>query len=155
MQLTRFTDYSLRVLMYLGGQFDHLVTIKEIARKHSVSKNHLMKVVHGLATHGYIVTVRGRGGGMRLSRQPEKINLGDVVRDTEENMDIAECFGVDAKSCTLLPACVLKSVLTEARKNFLATLDLYQLSDLIHMPPEVDVLRQDVAPITIRKIVPQ
>ncbi len=151
MQLTRFTDYSLRVLMYLGGQFDHLVTIKEIARKHNVSKNHLMKVVHGLATYGYIVTVRGRGGGMRLSRRPEKINLGDVVRDTEENMNIAECFGVDAQSCTLLPACVLKSVLTEARKNFLATLNMYQLSDLIHAQMEAGALTQVASPATARK----
>jgi len=153
MQLTRFTDYSLRVLMYLGEQFDHLVTIKEIATKHSVSKNHLMKVVHGLAMHGYILTVRGRGGGMRLARRPERINLGDVVRDTEENMDIAECFGVGGKSCTLLPACALKSVLIEARKSFLATLDLYQLSDLIYIPPEADALRQDAASITIRKVI--
>lgn len=134
MQLTRFTDYALRVLMCLGGQPDRLVTIKEIAEKHGLSENHLMKIVHKLATRGYIDTVRGKGGGMRLARRAEMINLGDVVRDTEENMDIAECFGIGVQSCALLPSCALKSVLTEAKKSFLATLDLYQLSDLICMP---------------------
>lgn len=135
MQLTRFTDYALRVLMYLGGQSDRLVTIREIAEMHQLSENHLMKIVHKLATRGYIETVRGKGGGMRLARRAEMINLGDVVRDTEENMDIAECFTVGVQSCALLPSCALKSVLIEAKKSFLATLDLYQLSDLISMPP--------------------
>ncbi|MDD5404185.1 MAG: Rrf2 family transcriptional regulator [Sulfuricella sp.] len=134
MQLTRFTDYALRVLMYLGGQADRLVTIREIAEKHGLSENHLMKIVHKLATRGYIETVRGKGGGMRLARRAEMISLGEVVRDTEENMDIAECFAADAQSCVLLPSCALRSVLIEARKSFLATLDLYALSDLIGRP---------------------
>lgn len=155
MQLTRFTDYSLRVLMYLGEQFDRLVTIREIAEKHDVSENHLMKVVHRLATHGYIVTVRGRGGGMRLARRPERINLGDVVRDSEENMDIAECFEAGAQSCALLPSCVLKSILIEARKSFLATLDLYQLSDLICMPSGTVSWSQAAGPKTARRIIPR
>ena len=148
MQLTRFTDYSLRVLIYLGEQDDQLATIREIAEKHGVSENHLMKVVHRLATLGYIVTLRGKGGGMRLARRPERINLGDVVRDTEENMDIVECFEASAQSCTLLPACVLKSILMEAKKSFLATLDLYQLSDLIHMPSGTVRLAQVAGPKT-------
>lgn len=134
MQLTRFTDYALRVLIYLGAHSDRLVTIKEIAEKHTLSENHLMKIVHKLATRGYIETVRGKGGGMRLARRAEMINLGDVVRDTEENMDIAECFEASAQSCALLPSCALKSVLVEAKKSFLATLDLYSLSDLTSMP---------------------
>lgn len=131
MQFTRFTDYSLRVLMYLGEQPDHLVTIREIAEIHGISENHLMKIVNRLATCGYIETMRGKGGGMRLARQAEMINLGDVVRDTEESMAIAECFEAGASSCTLLPTCILKSILIEAKKNFLATLDSYRLSDLI------------------------
>lgn len=138
MQLTRFTDYSLRVLIYLGGQHDHLVTIREIAEKHGISENHLMKIVHRLATRGYIDTIRGKGGGMRLARAPERINLGDVVRDTEESMAIAECFEAGNSSCILLPTCVLKSILAEARKSFFATLDLYKLSDLIHTPSLVE-----------------
>ena len=152
MQLTRFTDYSLRVLIYLGERFDQLVTIKEIAEEYAISENHLMKVIHKLAGHGYIITTRGRGGGMRLARRPERINLGDVVRDTEENMDIAECFNARIKSCTLLPACALKSVLIQARKSFLATLDLYQLSDLIHAPQEAGTPAQVASPVTIGKI---
>ncbi|MBZ0106061.1 MAG: Rrf2 family transcriptional regulator [Sulfuricella denitrificans] len=134
MQLTRFTDYAFRVLMYLGAQGERLVTIKEIAEKHHLSENHLMKIVHKLAKCGYIETLRGKGGGMRLARRAEMVNLGDVVRDTEENMDIAECFDAGSLSCALLPACALKSVLAEAKRNFLATLDLYQLSDLIRLP---------------------
>jgi Rrf2 family nitric oxide-sensitive transcriptional repressor len=134
MQLTRFTDYTLRVLIYLGHQRDRLVTIREIADKHLISENHLMKIVHKLAIHGYIVTVRGKGGGMRLSRRPEMVSLGDVVRDAEGNMDIAECFDAGTQTCVMLPACALKSILMEAKRNFLATLDLYSLADLIQMP---------------------
>jgi Rrf2 family nitric oxide-sensitive transcriptional repressor len=131
MQLTRFTDYSLRVLIYLGLQPDRLATISEIAAVFGISQNHLMKVVHRLGMQGYIDTVRGKGGGMRLARRPELISIGQVVRDTEENMDIAECFSSGGSDCFLLPSCVLKSALTEARQSFLATLDLYRLSDLL------------------------
>lgn len=144
MQLTRFTDYSLRVLIYLGLQQDRLVTISEIASTFGISQNHLMKVVHRLGTQGHIETVRGKGGGMRLARRPELINIGLVVRDTEENMDIAECFGTGGSNCFLLPACVLKTALTEARQSFLATLDLYHLSDLLakqKAPPALAALQ--------------
>ena len=134
MQLTRFTDYSLRVLIYLGLHEDQLSTIGEIAKNYGVSENHLMKVVHTLAGRGYVETVRGKGGGMRLSRAPNLINIGDVVRDAEENLDIVECFNPANQACPLLPACALKSVLSEARKNFLATLDRYTLADLIQGP---------------------
>ncbi|TAN73067.1 MAG: Rrf2 family transcriptional regulator [Gallionella sp.] len=134
MQLTRFTDYSLRALMYLGERLDHLVTIREIAEAHDISENHLMKIVHKLAMLGYIETVRGKGGGMRLARPAGMINLGDVVRNTEESLDIAECFEAGNSSCTLLSTCILKSILADAKKNFFATLDLYQLSDLIGTP---------------------
>lgn len=130
MQLTRFTDYSLRTLIFLGQHDDRLMTIHEIAEYYGISKTHLMKVVHTLGLRGYIETVRGRVGGIRLARRPDLINVGAVVRDTEENMDIAECLGGN-DSCPLLPACVLKSAFSEARKNFLATLDRYRLSDLL------------------------
>jgi Rrf2 family transcriptional regulator, nitric oxide-sensitive transcriptional repressor len=130
MQLTRFTDYSLRTLIFVGMQNDRLVTIHEVAEHYGISKMHLVKVVHRLGLRGYIETVRGRDGGIRLARRPELINVGAVIRDTEENMNIAECFGGN-KSCALLPSCVLKSAFAEARKNFLATLDAYHLSDLL------------------------
>lgn len=141
MQLTRFTDYSLRVLIYIGMHRDRLVTIGEMAAAYDISQNHLMKVVHHLGLAGYIETVRGKGGGMRLARSPELINIGDVVRDTEENMDIAECFNAENRRCPLLPACVLKSALTEARKSFLATLDFYRLSDLLQTPAHFPAIR--------------
>lgn len=130
MQLTRFTDYSLRTLICLGLHPGRLMTIHEIAQHYDISHTHLTKVVHKLGLCGYVETVRGRVGGIRLARSPELINLGAVVRDTEENMNIAECFG-DNDSCTLLPSCALKSAFAEARKNFLATLDGYHLSDLL------------------------
>lgn len=131
MQLTRFTDYSLRLLIYLAMNDDRLVTIKEIARSYDISQNHLMKIVHQLGGLGYLETVRGKGGGMRLARRPALINVGDVVRDTEEHMDIMECFKTEFKDCPLLPSCALKSILIDARKNFLATLDRYSLADLM------------------------
>ena len=90
-----------------------------------------MKVVNHLATTGYVGTVRGKGGGMRLSRAPHLINIGDVVRDCEDSLNIVECFDPRIRDCPLLPSCTLKSVLSEAKKNFLATLDSYSLQDML------------------------
>jgi Rrf2 family nitric oxide-sensitive transcriptional repressor len=134
MRLTLYTDYSMRVLIYLGQRRDQLVTIGEIAAYYGISRNHLMKVVHQLGTWGYIETLRGKGGGIRLAHAPERINLGEVVRLTEENMDIVECFTADASRCIIEPVCVLKNVLEKALDNFLATLDLYTLADLLQGP---------------------
>ena len=155
MQLTRFTDYALRTLIYLGKNSDRLVTIREIAEQHNLFENHLVKIVHKLAKLGYIETVRGKGGGMRLARRPDLINLGEVVRDTEENMNIAECFEVGAISCTLLPSCVLKSVLIEAKKKFLDTLDLYTISDLINTQPKTSTLKKISKQAKTIKIIPR
>ena len=135
MQLTQFTDYTFRVLIYLGRHPGKLATIDEIAQAYGISRNHLMKVVHRLASRGYVETVRGKGGGMRLARPPERIGIGDVTRDTEENMDIVACFNSAFSGCALLPSCVLKSALGEARRNFLATLDQYHLSDMLGKAP--------------------
>ncbi len=134
MQLTRFTDYALRSLMYLGLHRDRTVTIAEIAQTFRISQNHLMKIVNQLARQGYIETVRGKGGGMRLAHEPEAINIGALVRDTEDNMDVAECFNAANQACPLLPACKLKSVLHEASNSFLASLDRHRLSDLLPPP---------------------
>ena len=155
MQLTRFTDYALRTLIYLGKNSDRLVTIREIAEQHNLFENHLVKIVHKLAKLGYIETVRGKGGGMRLARRPDLINLGEVVRDAEENMNIAECFEVGAISCTLLPSCVLKSVLIEAKKKFLDTLDLYTISDLINTQPKTSTLKKISKQAKTIKIIPR
>lgn len=155
MQLTRFTDYALRALIYLGKNSDRLVTIREIAEQHKLFENHLVKIVHKLAKLGYIETVRGKGGGMRLARRTDLINLGEVVRDTEENMNIAECFETGAVTCTLLPSCILKSVLIDAKKNFLNTLDLYTISDLINTNPATTTLKKTSKPAKTIKIAPR
>jgi len=152
MQLTRFTDYALRALVYLGAHRERLSTISEIAAFYDISEAHLMKIVHRLATAGYIETLRGKGGGMRLSREPHLINLGDVVRDTEDNMNIVECFDPTRQSCPLLPACTLKSVLTEARHNFIATLDRYTLKDVLSRQTAAVVAAGPRARIPVRRL---
>ncbi len=134
MHLTRYTDYSLRVLLYLGNRPDKLATISEIATYHGISRNHLMKVVHQLGTNGYIDTLRGKGGGIKLAHPPERIVVGDVVRSMEENMTIVECLEPAFNSCVLAADCRLKTALGEALQSFLATLDLYTLADLIRSP---------------------
>jgi len=131
MQLTRFTDYALRVLIYLSANPERRCTIAEIAGSYRVSRNHLMKVVGRLSAAGYIDTVRGKGGGMRLARPPAMINPGAVVRDMEERFDIVECFDERHQGCPLLPACTLKSILQDASRNFIATLDRHTVQDVI------------------------
>jgi len=131
MQLTLFTDYSLRVLVFLGAHPDRLCTISETAEAYGISVNHLMKVVNRLSAVGYIETVRGKGGGMRLSRAPKMINIGDVVRHVEDNFYIVECFNAKKQDCPLLPACTLRSVLADAHRHFMAALDRHTLQDVL------------------------
>ena len=131
MQLTRYSDFSLRVLIYLALAPERLVTIEEIARSYDISKAHLMKVVHRLGLRGYVETVRGRGGGLRLARLPEEIRIGEVVRSTEENMDLVECFDPASNRCIIEPVCGLRSVLHEALDAFFAVLDRTSLADLV------------------------
>lgn len=134
MQLTQYTDYSLRVLVYLGMKKDGRATITELAEFYVISRNHLVKVVHHLAQQQLILTQRGKNGGMSLARSPEQIKIGDVVRLTEPNFDIAECFNRDTNQCVLAPNCRLKSILHEANAAFLATLDRYTIADAIANP---------------------
>jgi Rrf2 family nitric oxide-sensitive transcriptional repressor len=142
MQLTRYTDYALRVLIYLAHEDDGLATIGEIAHAYEVSENHLMKVVHGLGKLGYVTTVRGKGGGMKLARPPSEINLGDVVRNTEETLHVVECLAADYdNACRITSSCRLKGVLKDAHDAFFRHLDQFSIADLI--PPK----RGAVAPI--------
>lgn len=126
MRLTRYTDYAMRVLLYLASQpDDRLSSIGEIARGYAISQNHLMKVVNDLVRAGYIESVRGRFGGIRLARHADTINVGQVVRHTEDDFDLVDCDG-----CVIAPACGLTGVLHEATLAFLAVLDSYSLADV-------------------------
>lgn len=132
MRLTMYTDYSLRVLIYLGlRDREQLSTIQEIADAYQISKNHLMKVTYDLGQYGFIETIRGRGGGIRLAMEPESINIGAVVRKTEEDFHLVECFNPDNNLCKISADCRLKGVLAEALKAYLHVLDQYYLSDVL------------------------
>lgn len=129
MRLTRFTDYSLRVLIYLGLKDDGRVTIKEISEAYDISRNHLMKVVSLLTRMGYVDARRGPGGGIALAREAKDICIADVVRDMEDDLNMVECFCAEG-SCIIKPVCELKSALNEALTAYLDTLEHYTLKDL-------------------------
>lgn len=130
MRITSYTDYSLRVLMYLALKGDEQATIREIADSYDISKNHLMKVVQDLNSKGYLIALRGKNGGIRLNGDPENINIGALVRDMEQDLALVECFGGD-NTCIITPACHLKKILAEALEAFFRSLDGYSLSDLL------------------------
>ncbi len=131
MRFTYHTDYSLRVLMYLGARLGELCKTRDIAASFGISEAHLVKVVHHLGALGVIETVRGRRGGITLAREPADIGIGEVVRSTEAERPIVECFDAETNTCPLPPACVLQRALSEALDAFYATLDGYTLADLV------------------------
>lgn len=132
MRLTLYTDFSLRILIYLGAkQREELTTIQDISNAYGISKNHLMKVSHELGKAGYIETVRGRGGGIRLALKPEEINIGEVVRRMEDDFYLVECFNPSGGSCPISPVCGLKGVLGRALQAYLQVLSEYTLQDLL------------------------
>jgi Rrf2 family transcriptional regulator, nitric oxide-sensitive transcriptional repressor len=131
MRLTDYTDYSLRTLMFLGMHRDRLVTIQDIADTYGISKSHLMKVVHQLGLSGLVETIRGRSGGLRLGKEPEDINIGDVVRGTEPDFMMVECFSRDMNECILSPSCELQDVLRRATNAYLDVLSGVTLADLL------------------------
>lgn len=140
MRITRYTDYSLRVLIYLALQPDRLATIQGIADSYDISKSHLMKVVHHLTQSGYIQSIRGKNGGLRLNRLPEEINIGVLVRETEQDLNLVECFS-DNNQCCITPVCGLKHMLAEALDAFLTTLDQYTLADVLAEKNHPQLLR--------------
>ncbi|MCK2149877.1 MULTISPECIES: RrF2 family transcriptional regulator [Marinobacter] len=140
MHITRYTDYSIRVLIYLALQEERLATIQQIASSYDISKNHLMKVVHQLTLKGYVESIRGKNGGLRLHRKPEDINIGVLVRETEQDLNLVECFSSGNK-CRITPVCGLKNILAEALRAFLETLDQYTLADILPERQKPQLLR--------------
>lgn len=140
MHITRYTDYSLRVLMYVALKGDELSTIREIADRYDISKNHLMKVVQELNSKGYLHAIRGKNGGLRLRGEPQDINLGELVRRTEQDLSLVECFSAGSH-CVLTPSCQLKQVFAEALQAFFRVLDGYTLADLVD-PAQSPTMKQ-------------
>ena len=135
MCLSVYADYSLRVLIYLGLKRDGRATVGDIARAYGVSKNHLMKIVQELGRLGYVETVRGKGGGLRLAKEPERISLGEVGRGVEPDFWLVQCFGAAAPRCRIEPECLLRPVVAEALDAFLSVRDGRTLADIV-APPE-------------------
>lgn len=140
MQLTQFTDYALRTLLYLAVHRERLVPVAEISAAYGVSNSHLVKVANQLARLGFLEATRGRGGGLKLARDPEKISVGEVVRVTEPHLHLLECFDRDHNTCPIVPACGLMRALAQAQERFLEVLDAQRLSDLVAEPAKVDKL---------------
>lgn len=131
MRLTLHTDYALRVLMYVAVKADSLSTISEIVERFDISRGHLMKVVHRLGQLGYVDTIRGKRGGIRLGRKPKQINVGAVVRDMERELGVLGCLQGSKGYCRIEGCCVLRRALRDATSAFLVTLDRYTLADLM------------------------
>jgi len=132
MHITRYTDYSLRVLIYLAANNNQLATINEIAQSYNISKNHLMKIVQQLNVKGHLLAIRGKNGGIKLNRKPSEINIGTLVREIEDKNKLVECFG-ENNQCTITPSCQLKGIFAEAQESFFSVLDKYTLNDLLGM----------------------
>ena len=141
MRLTLYTDYSLRTLIYLGTKENNqLSTIQEISDAYNISKNHLMKITHQLGQLGYIETIRGRGGGIRLAIDPKTITIGEIVRQTEEDFHLVECFDQENNLCKISSECQLKGVLYEALQAYMTVLDRYSLDDFLHSKEKLRAL---------------
>lgn len=135
MKLTRYTDYAVRVIIYLGAHQGQLSSIADISRRYALSHNNLMKVVQDLARLGYIDTLRGRNGGIRLGRAPRDINIGALIRHTEKGDPLIDCA-----HCVISPACGLPGVLAQATNAFFAVLDGYTLADLLSRQGQIEEL---------------
>lgn len=135
MQLTYFSDYALRLLIYLGAHADRLVSIPEVSHAYGISQHHLVKVVQLLVENGLVATTRGRRGGLRLKLAPDEIRIGALVRLTEPHMNFVECFDKSTNTCPIEPACGLKGVFKEAGAAFLEVLDAHTLADFLPRSP--------------------
>jgi Rrf2 family nitric oxide-sensitive transcriptional repressor len=142
MRLTSFSDYAMRLLMFAAAQ-DRQITIEEVAQVFDISRNHLMKIATALTRAGYLKAVRGRSGGLILGKLPENIRLSDVVRATEPDFAIVECFSTDSQ-CVITRSCRLKPIIHEALDAFTATLDHYTLADLMLQPRDFRALNATI-----------
>jgi len=142
MQLTLFSDYSLRILLYLTAHRGRRVALREISGSYGISQHHLVKVVQRLIEEGWVESVRGRGGGLSLARQPHEINVAAVVRVTEPNLNLVECFDSRTNTCPIDAACGLKKVLMRAQDAFFTELEQYSLADFAPRAPSLIKLWQ-------------
>jgi Rrf2 family nitric oxide-sensitive transcriptional repressor len=133
LNLTLHTDYSLRILLYLAEHSDRPVSTREISDAYGISRNHLVRVVQTLQSHSFVNAATGRSGGITLACDPGRINIGEVVRKTEPNFRIVECFDAKENTCRIVPVCTLRGVLSKALESFFDTLDGYTLADLVRM----------------------
>lgn len=131
MQLTRFTDYGLRTLMYVAARRENSTSVKEVADHYGISRNHLVKVVHRLSQLGYIETTKGKGGGIKIAKDATKLRLGDLIKQLEPNMNMVECFDANTNTCRITGSCQLKHYLFEATQNFINTMNKYTLADTV------------------------
>jgi Rrf2 family nitric oxide-sensitive transcriptional repressor len=131
MHLTQFSDYSLRVAIYLGCHPERLISVDEISRAYGISRHHLVKVVQILTDLGVVEAQRGRGGGMRLAKPPREINVGWLIRRTEPHLNLVECFDQERNTCPIAPACGLKGALGRATAAFLSVLDEYTIDKFL------------------------
>jgi Rrf2 family nitric oxide-sensitive transcriptional repressor len=134
MRLTLYTDYSLRVLIYLSSHRDEWISTEEMSSFYGISNHHLVKAVNHLGHLKFITIKRGRSGGVKLAKDPAQINLADVIQATEPDFHITECFNVEANTCPISATCGLKSVLKKANQSFIQTLQQYTLADIIEKP---------------------
>jgi Rrf2 family transcriptional regulator, nitric oxide-sensitive transcriptional repressor len=133
LNLTLHTDYSLRILLYLAEHTDRPVSTREISEAYGISRTHLVRVVQTLQSHGFVNASTGRTGGVTLARDPAHINIGEVVKKTEPNFRIVECFDPAQNTCRILPVCTLRGVLHDALRAFFETLEKRTLADLVRM----------------------
>ncbi|MGB0372554.1 MAG: Rrf2 family transcriptional regulator [Opitutales bacterium] len=145
MELTAFTDYSLRLLIYLGREPEKLASIDMVAEYYGVSRHHIAKIVNRLSELGYIETIRGKNGGIKMKKTPEEINVGTLVLQTEPHFNIVECFDSKTNTCNLNNCCALKGILAQARNAFIKTLRAYTLADALAHPGLAEHFKKQLA----------
>lgn len=153
MQLTQFSDYAMRTVLYLGCRPEKLVSVEEVSRAYGISRHHLVRVVQSLTELGVVTSQRGRGGGMRLAKPPAEINVGWLIRQTEPHFNLVECLDLETNTCPIAPACGLKGAIQRAQHAFLTVLDEYTLDQFVRrkgdLMPLLDANRLRELPVEL------